>query len=625
MPQQPILIAETGPQKSRSFPLHGKTTIGRDQSNTIHLNDQRVSRQHCQIWQDGVNYKIRDLNSKNGTYVNSLPVTETGLSSGDIIQIGESVFTFHYKEEKTLPGISLVGPSAKQTVIIHKIPSKSIHDLQPQLLTKLMQEKVIQDLTTLYHVSFSIYTIRNIDRLLTRVLELIFRTAPAERGVILLYDKVSSSLEPRASRLKDGIAHDEINISSTIVNEAFKENAAILTKDARSDKRFDAKTSIIQEEIRSAMSIPIATQEKTFGVIYLDTKTTTSAFNEDTLRLLTAISNQVAIAIENILFHQELQTSANNLNKELRQVYNMIGISKQMKDVFNQITQVAQADSTILITGESGTGKELVARAIHYNSPRSTKPFICINCTAIPETLIESELYGHEKGAFTGAYISKPGQFELASGGTLFLDEIGEMPVSSQMKLLRVLEENKIRRVGGTKDIPVDVKVIAASNKDLEKAVKDGQFREDLYYRLRVIQIHVAPLKERKEDIPLLAEYYFEQFRSKTTHPIKGISPEAMKLMEEYSWPGNVRQLKNCIERGIVMGRKEYIGPKDLDLIPQEVIPETQQKLLTLEDVEKEHIIKILRATGNNKTQAAEVLGIRRSTLYEKLKLYNIE
>lgn len=625
MQQPPILIVQNGPEKGHSFPIKDKTTIGRDPSNSIHLTDQRISRTHCQIWRDGSEYKIRDLNSKNGTYVNNLFIKEKVLYPGDLIQIGETILTFHYKGEKIIEGISVVPPEIKQTMVIHRLPSKTVRELEPQLLTRLAQEKTIQDLTVLYNVSFSIYTIREIDKLLERVLELIFKATPAERGVILLFDEVTGELKPCASRLKEGQTNEDIRISSTITNEAFKENTALLTKDALMDERFDTKRSILKETIRSAICVPIGTQEKTFGVIYLDTKTTTSAFNEDTLRLITSISNQVGIAIENIRFHEELKRGADILHKELKQVYNMVGISPQMKDVFSQISKVSQTDSTVLITGESGVGKELVARAIHYNSPRKGKPFICVNCTALPETLIESELFGHEKGAFTGAYTTKPGQFELADGGTIFLDEIGEMPLSSQIKLLRVLEENKIRHVGGTKDIPTNVRVIAASNKDLERAVKEGVFREDLYYRLKVIQINIPPLRERKEDIPILAQYYFEKFKPKATYPIKGISQEAMQLMQEYSWPGNVRQLKNCIERAIVLGRKEYIGPRDLDLIPQEIsIPEKPQ-IPTLADVEKEHIIKTLRACGGNKTQAAELLGIRRSTLYEKIKLYKIE
>lgn len=625
MAQPPILIVQNGPEKGHSFPLQDKTTLGRDPTNTIQLSDQRISRQHCQIWRDGINYKIRDLNSKNGTYVNNLLITEAALLPGDLIQIGETVLTFHFRAQKPSEDILLVSPDIKQTMIVHKLPTKAVRELDPQLLMKLGQEKTIQDLTTLYHVSFSIYTIRDIDKLLERVLELIFKAVPAERGVILLFDSELSSLQARASRLREGEPKGEIKISSTIVNEAFKENIALLTKDAISDKRFDAKRSIIQETIRSAMCIPIGTRDKTFGVIYLDTKTKTAEFSENTLRLLTAIANQVAIAIENVNFHKELELGANTLQKELKQVYNMVGVSNEMKEIFNQIAKVTTTDSTVLITGESGTGKELVARAIHYNSPRSNKPFVCINCTALPETLIESELFGHEKGAFTGAYITKPGQFELADAGTIFLDEIGEMPFPSQMTLLRVLEEHKVRHVGGTKDIPTNVRVLAASNKDLEKAVKDGKFREDLFYRLKVIHIYIAPLRERKEDIALLAQYYFEKFKPNTTHPIKGFTPEALQLMEEYSWPGNVRQLKNCIERAMVMGRKDLIGPKDLDLIPQEMTAPEKAGLPTLAEIEKAHIIKALRITGGNKTQTADALGIQRSTLYEKIKSYNIE
>lgn len=626
MPQSPVLIVQNGPNKGNSYPLGDTITIGRDKTNSISLDDQRISRHHCEIWREENIYKLKDLNSKNGSYVNNLLVKEIALNSGDTILTGETLLTFYYTpvQQCTTP-VSFLPQDPKQTLIVRKLPGAQIRELKPQLLAKLVHEKTIQDLAALYHTSFSIYTIRNIDKLLARVLELIFKAVPAERSVILLSDGDKNKLEPHAVRLKKGETKTEIKISSTITNEVFQENVSLLTKDAQADKRFDTKTSILQEAIKSAICVPISTAETTFGVIYLDTKTTTAAFTEDTLRLITAIANQVAIAIENLRFHEELQQETHTLSKELKQTYNMVGISKQMKNVFNLISKAAPTNSIVLITGESGTGKELVARAIHYNSPRKNKPFICVNCTTLPETLIESELFGHEKGAFTGAHATKPGQFELANKGTLFLDEIGEMPQESQMKLLRVLEESKVRHVGGTKDIPVDVRVIAASNKNLEKEVKNGSFREDLYYRLKVINIELSPLRERKDDITLLTKYYYDMFKPKATHPIKGISSEAMNVMEKYSWPGNIRELKNCIERALVMSKKDYIGPKDLDLIPQAKLSKENSPIPTLYELEKEHILKAIGAAEGNKTKAAEILGIRRSTLYEKLKLYKIE
>jgi len=625
MPSLTKLIVQSGAQKGQSFPVGDNMTLGRDPSNSIVLQDQRVSRQHCEIWKENDNYKIRDLNSKNGTFVNNIRAKETILLSNSIIKIGDTALLFRAQEEKTTDEISLLSPKTKQTVILSKLPSSKTQELRPELLEKLSSDKAIKNLSTIYHVSSVIYSIREIDKLLEKVLELIFKTLPAERGVIFLYDDEDMELKPRTSYTEGGVSKNTIKVSFSIVNEAFNERVSILSADAVSDKRFDAKKSIMREAIRSAMCVPILTHDKRFGVIYLDTQTQANAFNEDAMSLISAISSQVAIAIENIYFHKDLEKTAVTLHDEIKQEYNMIGVSKEIKEVFAQISRVAQTNSTVLISGESGTGKELVARAIHYNGPRSNKPFICINCTALPETLIESELFGHEKGAFTGAYAAKPGQFELANGGTILLDEIGEMPTGSQMKLLRVLEENKVRRIGGTRDIPVYVRVIAASNKNLDKAVENNTFREDLYYRLKVINIQIAPLRERKEDIQPLIEYFLNQFKTKTTYPVKGLSPEAIETMKKYQWPGNVRQLKNCLERGIIMCKKEFIEPKDLDLMPCEIPTEEKSKPRTIADVEKEHIIKTLAELNGNKTKAAEVLGIRRSTLYEKLKLYSIE
>ena len=624
MPQTSILVIKSGPQKGNSFLLEIDNTLGRGPDNSMQFTDPRVSRHHCHIWKNDSTYRIKDLDSKNGTYLNNLPITETILQNGDIIQIGETKLNFLFRKEKQVSNVSLDSSDAKQTIILSKLPANSIRNLDADLLSRLATEKMVKDLSVLYHLSFSIYTIRNIDRLLNRVLELIFKAVPVERGVILLVDKQSQELTPQSTKQRNKDSKEMIKISTTMTQQVYLENIAILTKDASIDKRFDAKTSIIAEKIRSAICVPIGTPEETFGAIYLDTKTTTYAFTEDTLRLITAIANQVAIAVENIQFHNELELTTTVLHKELREVYNMIGTSKQMKEVFNTISKVAPLDSTVLITGESGTGKELVARAIHYNSKRTDKPFICVNCTTLPEALIESELFGHEKGAFTGAHATKPGQFELCNGGTIFLDEIAEMPIASQSKLLRVLEENKIRRVGGTKDIPVDIRVIAASNRNIDDALKERHLREDLFYRLKVINIHMSPLRERKGDIPLIIQYYLEKFKGKATHPIKGFSTEAVKLMESFSWPGNVRELKNCIERAIVLSKREILGPKDLDLIPQDAVFDKNKVIPPLDEIEKKHIHKVLETCKGNKTKAAELLGIRRSTLYEKLKLYKI-
>jgi two-component system, NtrC family, response regulator HydG len=309
--------------------------------------------------------------------------------------------------------------------------------------------------------------------------------------------------------------------------------------------------------------------------------------------------------------------------------HRIIGNSPAVTNLLETVSQAAPTEATVLITGESGTGKELIAGALHYNSVRHNGPFIKINCAAITETLFESELFGHEKGAFTGAERIKDGRFLQADGGTLFLDEISEMPLTMQVKLLRVLQEKEITRVGGETVIPVDVRLIAATNKNLAELVTDGKFREDLFYRLDVVQLEVPPLRSRREDIPLLAQHFLEQFSKKNRKDISGFTPAAMDLLIRYDWPGNVRELMNAVERAVVLARSDYLDTVDIPFISSSVTgeasaPETVYAGMPLEAVEKTAILQTLSAVGGNKSEAARRLGITRKTLHKKLKAYGM-
>ncbi|MFW6054897.1 MAG: sigma-54-dependent transcriptional regulator [Thermodesulfobacteriota bacterium] len=301
---------------------------------------------------------------------------------------------------------------------------------------------------------------------------------------------------------------------------------------------------------------------------------------------------------------------------------NLIGQSPAMQEVFDLIQEVAPTDSTVLITGETGTGKELVAKAIHTRSSRAQGPFVAVNCGALPEHLMESELFGHQKGAFTDAKTTKKGRLELAFGGSLFLDEVGEISLRMQIDLLRVLEERVFYRVGGIQPIEADFRVIVATNKDLDQAIREGSFRQDLYYRLKVISIEIPPLRKRKEDIPLLADHFRLRFAQETNKEIGSISREALDEMMLYDWPGNVRELENAIERAVVVGKSRMIQPQDLPIFSSASTREQQDQ--SLREIEKEHISYILEQTNWNIKKSAEILGIDRSTLYHKLKRYGL-
>jgi DNA-binding NtrC family response regulator len=300
-----------------------------------------------------------------------------------------------------------------------------------------------------------------------------------------------------------------------------------------------------------------------------------------------------------------------------------------MKRIYELIEQVAPTRATVLVTGESGTGKELVANALHYNSPRASGPLVKVNCASLTETLLESELFGHEKGAFTGAVSRRKGRFEIADKGTLFLDELSEIPKTTQVKLLRVLQEQEFERVGGNETLRVDVRIIAATNADLEEAVKEGRVRKDLYYRLKVVTIHMPPLRDRPGDIPLLVRHFLEKYARENDKDIQGVDPAAMDRMSRYAWPGNVRQLENCIEHAVVMTRDGRIKPQDLPIEPDAAEKTVCEPIVrtgrALKEVEKDMIVETLRATDWNKTRAAKMLGIGTRTLYRKLKEYGIE
>ena len=336
--------------------------------------------------------------------------------------------------------------------------------------------------------------------------------------------------------------------------------------------------------------------------------------------------NELGVLIEKIIKHQEQEREMLFLreeHKERTRFESMIGQSKPMQDIFDLICDVAPMDSTVLITGETGTGKGLAAKAIHTNSPRCNGPFVTVNCGAIPEHLMETELFGHQKGAFTDAKETKKGRLELAHGGTIFLDEVGEIGMRMQIDLLRVLEDRVFYRVGGTQPLEVDFRVIAATNRNLEKAIKDGLFREDLFYRLNVVSMTMPSLNQRKEDIPLLAEHFLQRFIQETNKSIDKINREAMDELMLYDWPGNVRELENAVERAVVVGKDRQIMPEDLPILCHE--PLQGPKNNSLKEVEKAHIRQILTDNDWNIARSAKTLGIDRSTLYSKIKRYEIK
>jgi DNA-binding NtrC family response regulator len=347
---------------------------------------------------------------------------------------------------------------------------------------------------------------------------------------------------------------------------------------------------------------------------------------------------EIKLVVQRSLDHCRLLRENTKFREELKSKDEwspLVGSSPAMLEVYKLVARVSESKSTVLLQGESGTGKELIARAIHGNSPRRDKPFVPVNCGALPDTLLESEMFGYEKGAFTGAVGTKTGLFESASGGTLFLDEVGELGQALQVKLLRVMQDHEVRRVGGTHSIKVDVRIIAATNRDLEQFVKEGKFRDDLFYRLNVVRITLPSLTERQEDIPMLAHYFLQKCATGTTTPVRGFHPDTMELLNRYRWPGNVRELENAIERAVSLSHGPLLTPDDLPAairqapIDADAKPEspdaTESVCLTLEEVEKRHLVRVLKETKGNKVKASKILGIDRRTLYRMAERFGLD
>jgi Nif-specific regulatory protein len=405
---------------------------------------------------------------------------------------------------------------------------------------------------------------------------------------------------------------------------------AVLAENVSRNRYLSQRDSITSLGATSLICAPVVHNGKVLALIHLYCIDPHRSLGNDDLEFAVAVAKHVGIVLAPIQRQDSLFAQNRELRQQLRLESELIGDSQAIRQVHEQIARVAPTHATVLIRGESGSGKELVARAIHFSSPRRDGPFVCLNCAAITETLLESELFGHERGAFTGATEKKIGKFEAAHQGTIFLDEIGEMAFGTQAKLLRVLEGHPFERVGGSTPIRVDVRVVAATNQPLEKGMQEGRFRRDLFYRLQVVEIRIPPLHQRRDDVPMLADHFLKRFAKETNRKIRGFTPAALERMTQYHWPGNVRELKNVIERAVALARGPMLDVADIWLSSLEIggpAPLLADAFdpLPLDEVEKRHIVRTLDHTDWNKSQAANILKIERSTLDRKIKAYGLK
>jgi transcriptional regulator with GAF, ATPase, and Fis domain len=611
----PRLVAASGFLKGRVWlAKDGPLFLGRDASNQVEVSDRAVSRKHCSISEisSGV-FEVVDLDSHNGTFVNGIKVSRRAIEHGDRIRIGNSEYVF------------LIGPDGGDAL---KSSSNGSSDADSTLMTVRLDPSglpsdaswvggMARDLSAFFKIANVINSTRDVQALQRELLVLIAEVIPAAQGAIVLQSSRMDEPRPLCTWNRRGLAQQEMLIRQELVQQAIWERCAV----------FSAATgdSAGNEHV---LCVPLTAVEKTLGVIYLSAPGSSPAFQEEYAYFLSSVSRIAAVTLENLSKLDSLRAENQRLRGDVQANHNLIGESRAMRRVHEFIARVAEGDSTVLIRGESGTGKELVARAIHAKGRRADKPFIAINCAAIPEALLESELFGHEKGAFTGAVGVRKGKFESAEDGTLFLDEIGEMAPLLQSKLLRVLQQREFERLGGSRLLSFNARVLAATNKNLEQAIKAGEFRQDLYYRLNVVSVASPPLRERREDIPVLALHFGDKYAVKCKRCFQGITPEARSLLMRYSWPGNVRELENAIEHAIVMGLTDEILLEDL---PNALLEEQSPGLAaaryhhTLNQTKKQLVVSALDEANGSPVEAARLLGIHPKYLHRLIRSLNLK
>jgi two-component system, NtrC family, response regulator HydG len=575
-------------------------TIGRDSSSGLRLDDPTVSAHHCRIERDNDDFVVVDRDSTNGTFVNGRAVSRVRLQEGDEILIGSTRFQFMINDEPLTPrGIRIEEFSGTD------IESGDTTRLSP---ADSMNLRLAQHITVLLQLSTEINQIDESQKLQESLLERIFDVVPAEDGVILLGTDIRNLFASYPIQRQRGHSSKEIRVSRTIVEHVFSSGESML----RNDLDVTASTeSIAAAGIHSVLCVPLTVRNTPIGVLYLTTRNPMETFDRPHLQLVTAIAGIAAVALEHARYVEWLENQNRQLAHEISIRHDMIGASPKMKKVYEAISLLAPTDSPVLILGESGTGKELAARAIHNNSARRNGPFVAVNCGAITETLFASALFGHVKGAFTGADRDQKGFIEEADGGTLFLDELADLPLHCQAALLRVLEDQRIRRVGSMREISVDIRLVSATNRSLKDQIQGGKFRSDLYYRMG-LPLEMPPLRERIDDIPALVSFFIQKHKHSTHREIGATPPNTMRVLQEYSWPGNVRELSGVIRWAVVFGKSDRIRVEDL---PQEI---SQRKTggaspvtrldEAMESFERQFILRALQETRGNVVEAAALL-----------------
>jgi transcriptional regulator with GAF, ATPase, and Fis domain len=520
------------------------------------------------------------------------------LDDGDTLQLGRARLVFQARERPIAPAPAAPTPADAATLAVLRLAEFTI---------ALAKEP-------------------GTDKALTRLLDVIIEVVKADKGFLLVIEEGVPRVTVARNFQQQDIQNAVERLSDSIVAKVLQTRSSVIVSDALNDAQFNASESVINLKLSSVMCVPLIRRGELMGAVYVGNDSIANLFTERELTLMTSFCSTAALLLERALELDELRTQKRELETRLEeQAYgDILGACDAMRDIFRKVDKVAGTGIDVLVTGDSGTGKELIAREIHRRSPRKNGPFIAINCGAIPESLLESELFGHAKGAFTGAIAARPGKFQAANGGTLFLDEIGEMSPALQVKLLRALQERSVTRVGETKPESIDIRVVSATNKTLEEEMSAGRFREDLFYRINVVHLHLPPLRERGEDAVMLAKYFLRRATRELSVKVKDFNKQALNAVRHYRWPGNIRQLENRIKKAVVLSDGPLITPEDLELRPEQLDP-----ILPLAEAQEEwrkrYINEVLDRNGGNRTKTAKDLGVDPRTIFRHLERMEAE
>ena len=592
------LIKVLAPEGVRLAALFKPVTIvGSGPGCDVVLAYPGVSAAHAQILFDGRDFSLEELDKTGDIAINGKKKRRSRLVHGDRVDLGKASLLFSMFDE----------------------PTRSVEP-------SIDGADRIRSLAKLQEFSERLMGTGSADKLFDSMLEAVLEVTGAEKGfVMVLEEQAEGSTKPvvRATRHARGewTTGVEAALSDTIVARVLETGKPLIVTDAQADAAFARSESVVALKLSSVMCAPLRYQGQTTGVIYVGNDRVKGLFQRAQLEMLSVFAAQASLLVQNALLVQSLREDKARLSNDLQNARfgELIGSCASMLEVFRKLQRVATTDITVLITGETGTGKELIARETHRRSTRANGPFVVINCGAIPENLIESELFGHPRGAFTGAVQSRAGKFQLADKGTLFLDEVGELPLAMQVKLLRAIQERVVTRVGESRGEPVDIRIVAATNRVLEDEIKAGRFREDLYYRLNVVNLYLPPLRERGDDVLIIAKALLSKHGPELNAKVNGFTPAALATIRRHEWRGNIRQLENRIRRALVLCDRNLLGPDDLDMGAQSegpILPLEKAK----EEFQRRYVLEALERNGGNRTQTARDLGVDPRTIFRYLE-----